>query len=164
MDVDAKLPSLSYIPVLLQLTLYSFKIEVENTKDIVKVKNMDGTVTSHELDVSHIIYLIETGTLLTSPIPFIKNIEEAINKKVGKELPKIVRGIIKEEWEVGRVIAEFNRINAEINARVIPEAINETVKSVNSINNIIGTKSDDYTYIYDITKLRKFIRCMFLIG
>lgn len=164
MDVNISLPSIDYIPLLLQLNLYSFEIQIDDAKDTVKVKNIDGTVTSHEMDVENIIYLIETGTLLTSPIPFMKNIEEAIDEMLEIEIHIIIKGIVEENWQVGRVLAEFNRINAEINARVIPDAINKTVISINSINNILGTKSDDYTYIYDITKLRKFIHCVFLMG
>ena len=164
MDVTIKIPSLKYIPILLQLKLYSFQVKIDEAKEVITIKNIDGTETSHEMSVSDIIYLSETGTLNTPPRPFIKNIEDEISKKLDEELPKIVDGIIKEDWEIGRVIAEFTRINAEINGTLIPKVLNEMLSSNNYINNIIGTKNDEYTYIYDLKKLVKFIHCVFLIG
>ena len=164
MDVSIKLPSLSYIPILLQLNLYSFKVEIDNGEEVITIKNIDGTETSHKMSVSDIVYLTENGTLTTPPRPIIKNIENAISEKIEEELPKIIDGIIKDNWEVGRVIAEFIRINAEINLIVIPQEINKMLISNNSINNILGTKNKDTTYIYDLKKLQKFIHCKFLIG
>lgn len=164
MDVNIKIPSLSYIPVLLQLSLYSFKLKIDDGEEIIRIKNIDGTETSHKMSVSDIVYLTETGTLTTPPRPIIKNIEEAISKKLEIELPRIIDGIIKEYWEMGRVIGEFYKINIEINSIIIPQEINKMLASNNSINNIIGTKNEDTTYIYDLKKLQKFIHCEFLIG
>lgn len=164
MDIKIDFSTVNYIPILLQMAMYSFDINVDDKIEKIIIKNIDGTEMEAEMSISDILYFTENGTLLTPPRPIIKNIKKEIENRLEQIFPEIINNVLNNNWEIGNILERFTILTLEINKIIIPQEISKMTNSNNSINNIIGAKNEDSVYLYDLKKLGKFIHCDLVIG
>lgn len=151
------------ISLLADLSTVSFEVgifeEDANIEQIATIKNFDGTESKITSTVGDIMYLTEYGTinipgkeLLTN---ILKDILLHINPLLSDLTDKILNGSINSSTEI---LIYLEVMLSQINNEVIQRSINNTLAQLNNINTLIESNQDT-NYIYDISKLSRYIKC-----
>lgn len=151
------------ISLLVDLSTVSFEVGVfeedAGIEETATISNLDGTVSKVKTTVGEIMYLTENGTIslpgreLLSNI--LKDISIYINPLLSDLTDRIMNGSIKSSSEI---MIYLEVMLAQINHGVIQNSINNTLAQLNNINTILKSNADN-NYIYDISKLSRYIKC-----
>lgn len=150
------------ISLIEDLETVSFEIGVfeedSGKEETASIINLDGTVTNIQLTLGEIMYFTEYGTISVPGKNLLKNIIDLLMEKLNDYLQDITTRILEGNVTSSSELLSYMEIwLTEINYDIIPRAFNNTVATLNNINNII--EKEDSNYIYDISKLSRYIKC-----
>lgn len=123
----------------------------------VNVLNTDDTETKIDMDLGDVMYLTEHGTLTIPARPILELTLKWVNNELDKIIDKIIDGVIKFNWtniEVERVIFDFGK-----QIELYAQSQAEQIITSNSVLSSLLNMKDENKYLFDLRKLKYYIKC-----
>lgn len=123
----------------------------------VNVLNTDDSITKIEMQLEEVLYLTEHGTMTIPPRPILQNTFGYISNKLKAAIDEIFIGVFSKNWTEREIEVRLRDLERQIEAYIQNQA-SAMVSSNATLANIINVK-DENKYLYDLNKLKSYIKC-----
>ena len=157
-DFEKLLKSLSF----LEKYSLQFGVFVEDAYKTVTVNilNTDDTISEEIMSIGDIMYLTEYGSMMIPAKPILHNCMKYVSENFEKVLDEIICDIFENginEDKVEKKLKSFaNSMEIYVQSQFMIMANSIT------LNDLVN-KNEDKEYLYDLKKLKNFIKCRILV-
>lgn len=123
----------------------------------VSVLNTDDTVTKIPMTVGDVMYLTEYGTLTIPARPILDLALNWVNNELDKIIDDVFVGVYQNNWTEADIDTRMQRFSTEIQI-YIQNQMQKTIQSNSNLASLINVK-DENKYLYDLNKLKYYIKC-----
>lgn len=146
------------------LKTHQFKIGVfeEDELQIVEVNilNTDNTTTKYKMTVKDVMYFTENGTMTIPGKHILRKINLQLKPFIIDCENEIIKNYTLRRINDKNLIDEINKQRFKIQSRA-QEYFSLYIADHNNINSILNMK-DGNKYLYDLNKLKQFIKCKWI--
>ena len=128
-------------------------------EETVTILNLDDTTTEIKMNVADIMFFTQYGTISLPPRPIFENLRREIELPLRLTVKKCLSNMMESQnFNSAYVISELEVLQNRINNEIIPKVIQNILAQNSTIANILEVK-DETPYLFDLNKLKKYIKC-----
>ena len=123
----------------------------------VNILNTDESITKLPMFVGDVMYLTEHGTLTIPARPILELSLKWVENELDKIIDEIFTNVLNYNWTLVDINTRMQRFATEIQIYIQSQA-ERIIQSNSTLSSLLNIK-DENKYLYDLNKLKYYIKC-----